>query len=70
MPKTCQVKVNGRARTLDEGTTIAELVAQMRMGDRRIAIEVNREIVPRSAHAAAVLSEGDEVEIVHAVGGG
>jgi len=46
------------------------LLDQTGFGQRRVAIEINREIVPRSAHAQRVLREGDRVEIVHALGGG
>lgn len=52
------------------GTTVAELIEQLALTGRRLAVEVNREIIPRSQHASHVLEDGDIVEIVHAIGGG
>jgi sulfur carrier protein len=65
-----QVSVNGEPRTLAEGFTVAELLRALELGDRRVAVEVNQDIVPRSEHARHVLREGDRVEVVHAIGGG
>ena len=52
------------------GCTVAALLRQQGLADRRVAVEVNREIVPRSAHATRTLAAGDRVEVVHALGGG
>ena len=52
------------------GETIADLVAQLSLTGRRLAVEVNRDIVPKSKHGEYRLSDGDQVEIVHAIGGG
>ena len=65
-----QVVLNGEPRTLPPGTTLAALLAQLALAGRRIAVEVNEEIVPRGEHAATVLRDNDRVEIVHAIGGG
>ena len=65
-----QLRINGKAETLPDGLTVAALIEHLALGRRRVAVEVNREIVPRAAHAAMRLAEGDEVEIVHAIGGG
>jgi thiamine biosynthesis protein ThiS len=65
-----QVQVNGETRQLGDGMTVADLVADMGMAGRRIAVEVNLEIVPRSRHAGHALQDGDRVEIVQAIGGG
>lgn len=62
--------LNGRPHTVDTGTALAQLLETTGHAQRRIAVEVNREIVPRSAWSARVLGEGDRVEIVHAIGGG
>ena len=51
-------------------TTVAALLIETGHGERRVAVEVNREIVPRSRHAQHALREGDHVEIVQAIGGG
>ena len=61
--------VNGDTLTLD-GNTITDLVAQLGLTARRLAVEVNREIIPKSQHGDVALNEGDVVEIVHAIGGG
>jgi sulfur carrier protein len=65
-----QVLVNGSYEQLAPGTTVGELIAHMALAGRRVAVERNGEIVPRSTHAQVVLAEGDRVEIVVAVGGG
>lgn len=65
-----KVQVNGDMMELQDGSTIAGLIEQMELGERRIAVEHNLEIVPRSQHGETVLQDGDRVEIVHAIGGG
>ena len=64
-----KLTVNGDTLTLD-GNTITDLVAQLGLTGRRLAVEVNREIIPKSQHGDVALNEGDVVEIVHAIGGG
>ncbi len=65
-----QIYLNGQAHECEATTTLTALLAKAGHGDRRVAVEVNREIVPRSRHHEHVLHEGDRVEIVHAIGGG
>ena len=65
-----QIVLNGSPRDCAQGITVAQLLQEAGYGDRRVAVEVNREIVPRSLHIRYVLDEGDQVEIVHAIGGG
>ena len=65
-----QVKVNGEAVELPNGATIAALIEQLALAGKRVAVEVNEDIVPRSQHPDFPLSEGDRVEVVHAIGGG
>ena len=65
-----KVLVNGEGRQLPEGMTVAQLLEEMALADKRLAVEVNLEIVPRSRHSSRVLYGGDRVEIVHAIGGG
>jgi len=67
---TMQVQVNGDAMDLPEGATIATLVDYLALAGKRLAVEVNEDIVPRSQHPDFTLSEGDRVEVVHAIGGG
>jgi len=62
--------LNGETREIPEACTAAKLVELLELGDRRIAMEINMEIVPRSRYANQPLHEQDRVEIVHAIGGG
>ncbi|MBU1285708.1 MAG: sulfur carrier protein ThiS [Gammaproteobacteria bacterium] len=64
------VQLNGEAFELPDGTTVAELIDRLDLAGRRVAVELNLDIVPRSQHAATALREGDQVEVVHAIGGG
>ncbi len=64
------IRLNGDRFPLDEGATVAALIDALALNGRRIAVEVNEEVVPRSRHAAHRLNEGDRVEVVHAIGGG
>ncbi len=65
-----QIILNGEAYRVAAGTTLDKLVEQLGLKGRRLAVERNGAIVPRSAHPATVLEEGDRIEIVHAIGGG
>ena len=65
-----QITVNGAARRLERSLPVSLLIEQMELSGRKIAVERNGEIVPRSAHASTLLSDGDRLEIVVAVGGG
>ncbi|RJQ49149.1 MAG: sulfur carrier protein ThiS [Gammaproteobacteria bacterium] len=65
-----QIFVNGQARDVSEGCNVTQLLMQLDMAGRRCALEINREIVPRSAYATRRLRSADQVEIIHAVGGG
>jgi sulfur carrier protein len=65
-----QIFLNGQAHECAAAATVAGLLAATGHGERRVAVEVNREIVPRSRHAEHTLHEGDRVEIVQAIGGG
>jgi len=64
------VIVNGEPCALGERATIADLIRQLGVHQRRIAVELNREIIAREEYGSWVLAEGDHVEIVHFVGGG
>ena len=65
-----RVVLDGEPQVLTDGLTLAELVVHLGLTQRRIAIEVNHEIVARDRFEAHRLAAGDEVEIVHFVGGG
>ena len=64
------VSINGETRQLPQTITIAELIEQMGLTGKRIALERNGEIAPRSSFATQMLADGDKLEIVVAVGGG
>jgi sulfur carrier protein len=65
-----QITVNGEQREVAEGLTAAQLVDDMGIAGKRIAMEVNLDIVPRSRYSEHTFAAGDKIEIVHAVGGG
>ena len=65
-----RVTVNGKGRDIPEGTTVRALVELLGLAAGPVAVERNEDVVPRAQHAAAVLSEGDVIEILHFVGGG
>jgi sulfur carrier protein len=65
-----QVTVNGKAHRFEAPLEIAALLRRLELEGRKIAVERNGEIVPRSAHGSTVLADGDALEIVVAVGGG
>ncbi len=65
-----RIEVNGDTREFADGASLAEVLEAEGLAGRRVAIEVNRELVPRSRHAVTMLKHGDRVEIVQAMGGG
>jgi sulfur carrier protein len=65
-----EIRVNGDAMTLPDHSSLAALLNQLSLRNARIAVELNREIVPRSEYPTCTLQEGDRVEIVQAIGGG
>ena len=65
-----RVTLNGEQKELAEGGTIQDLIAELDLGERRLAVEVNRDIVAREAFVGHRLQDGDVVEIVHFIGGG
>jgi sulfur carrier protein len=62
--------LNGSEHELPNGATIVTLIEDLEYTGQRLAVEVNEEVIPRSEHGETVLQEGDQVEIVRAVGGG
>ena len=67
---TMNIILNGKPLELDKVSTIAELINHLGYQDKRIAVEQNGDIVPKSTHGSAALADGDQLEIVVAVGGG
>lgn len=65
-----KITLNGEPREIGPAQHVLDLLEAAGYRGKRVAVEVNRQIVPRSAHAQHRLQEGDRVEIVHAIGGG
>ncbi len=65
-----QILLNGESLELPDGTTVADLLVRLELTGRRVAVERNLDIVPRSQHAATAIVDGDRLEVVHAIGGG
>ena len=65
-----QIFLNGQTLDLPDCISLHKLLEQQGYAQRRVAVEVNRSIVPKSRHAEHMLEDGDKVEIVHALGGG
>jgi thiamine biosynthesis protein ThiS len=69
-PALVRVRVNGDARTLPPGTTVSALLGLLGVSTPRVAVERNREIVPKASYDTIRLEDGDEIEVVEFVGGG
>jgi thiamine biosynthesis protein ThiS len=65
-----RIVLNGREQDVERGATIADLIEVAGLAGKRVAIEVNREIVPRGDYSVRALAQDDHVEVVHAIGGG
>ncbi|MGE0740838.1 MAG: sulfur carrier protein ThiS [Hyphomonadaceae bacterium] len=65
-----RLTVNGETREAPDSATLAELLASLGIDGRRVAVERNREIAPKSLWGTIILAEGDQLEIVQFVGGG
>jgi thiamine biosynthesis protein ThiS len=65
-----RIEVNGEPRELPGPLTVAALLESLGLGQKPVAVERNAIIVPRAAHASALLEDGDKLEVVHFVGGG
>ncbi len=64
------IQLNGKTVEIPDGLDVAALLVHLGHGGKRVAVEVNFQIVPRGAHVGTVLCEGDKVELVQAMGGG
>jgi len=65
-----KIFLNGSEYEYPSDTTLTSLLNQAGYGHRKVAVEINREIVPRSQHETRLIQPGDRIEIVHAIGGG
>jgi thiamine biosynthesis protein ThiS len=70
MSDTLRLTVNGEPREVAPPHTVAALLAAIGLDTRKVAVERNEEIVPRSRYAETLLADGDRLEIVHFIGGG
>ena len=70
MPDTIQIQVNGEARGWRSGATVADLLQDLDIRTERVAVELNLEILDRTAFAQRALKDGDRVEILSFIGGG
>lgn len=67
---TLDVVINGEPRTVAEGTSVLALIGELGLAGKPVAVERNREIVPRAQHGTTLLAAGDRLEVVTFVGGG
>jgi sulfur carrier protein len=65
-----KIIVNGEEKNLEQPMTVSQLLVDMGVADKRVAVEVNLEIVPRSEHSQFQLNNADRIEVVQAIGGG
>ena len=70
MEETLSIQVNGAARTVPPGTTVATLLAALGVDATRVAVERNQDVVPRRDYDRTLLAAGDRLEVVGFVGGG
>ena len=64
------IKLNGQSYEVELQVTVSDLINQLHLQDQRLAVEVNKKVIARSKHDQFTLAQGDEVEIIQAVGGG
>jgi thiamine biosynthesis protein ThiS len=65
-----KLQINGESKSFDSSLTLSALIESLGMKPDRVAVELNREITPRTTWSETTLKEGDRLEIVHFVGGG
>ncbi len=68
--QTLSIQVNGEPRRVRAGMSLADLAAELGLAPEKVAVERNLSVVPRSTLAQVLVEDGDEIEIVHFVGGG
>ena len=64
------IQLNGETYTLSDTLSVTALLEHLQLAGRRVAVELNLEIVPRSLYETTLVKEGDAIEVVHAIGGG
>jgi len=63
-------QLNGETRQIETGKNLADLIEQLELTGKRIAVELNQEIIPRAEYVSTLIQAEDNIEIVHAIGGG
>lgn len=64
------IRLNGEEKSIEEAMTLEQLIRALALSSLHFAVAVNRAIIPKKEHAGWILAQGDEIEIVHPVGGG
>jgi thiamine biosynthesis protein ThiS len=70
MGDSIEIIINGETQVFDGAVSVADLLARLGLPEKKIAVEHNLEIVPKSAYASHMVEAGDRIEIVHFIGGG
>jgi thiamine biosynthesis protein ThiS len=70
MGDSIEIIINGETQAFDGAVSVADLLARLGLPEKKIAVEHNLEIVPKSAYASHMVGAGDRIEIVHFIGGG
>lgn len=65
-----EIILNGQPHQLNESISISNLLSQLELQNKRLAVELNNELIPKGQHATHYIKAGDKLEIVHAIGGG
>ncbi len=68
--KKITVNINGEAQEIDSGSTLTELMATLGINPKGVAVEINKEVVPKSLHHKTAIKDGDTIEIIRMTGGG
>lgn len=64
------ISINGKEKSIPDDLHLNQLIEQLELTGKRLAVEINKEIIPKSKHADYQIKQGDIIEIVHAIGGG
>lgn len=67
---SCTIRLNGATRSIPPRTTVGTLLERLELPIDGVAVAIDRQVVPRSEHASRILRDGEEVEVIRAVGGG
>ena len=65
-----QINLNGEKRTISNSTNLVSLLSELNIDPKKVAVEINLQIIPKSCFLGTKINEGDNIEIVHFIGGG